>query len=41
LFWQGVVEARFKENLKGKAREEFIQSLVGEILQKYPPESKK
>ena len=41
LFWQGVVEARFKENLKGKAREEFIQSLVGEILQKYPPEPKK
>ena len=41
LFWQGVVEARFKENLKGKAREEFIQSLVGEILQEYPPEPKK
>jgi hypothetical protein len=40
LFWQGVVEARFKENLKGKAREEFIQNLVSEILKKYPPEPK-
>jgi hypothetical protein len=38
LFWQGVVEARFKENLKGKAREKFLQSLVGKVLEKYPPE---
>jgi hypothetical protein len=41
LFWQGVVEARFKENLKGKAREEFIQNLVSKVLLKYPPEVKK
>ena len=40
LFWQGVVEARFKENLKGKAREEFLQTLVGKVLEKYPPEQK-
>jgi hypothetical protein len=40
LFWQGIVEARFKENLKGKARKEFIQSLVSKILKKYPPEPK-
>ncbi|MFO7745827.1 MAG: DUF4136 domain-containing protein [Psychroflexus sp.] len=38
LFWQGVVEASFNENLKGKEREEFFRSLVGKILQKYPPE---
>lgn len=38
LFWQGVVEARFKEKLKGKARERFLQNLVGKVLEKYPPE---
>lgn len=38
LFWQGVVEARFNENLKGKEREEFFKILVGKVLEKYPPE---
>jgi hypothetical protein len=38
LFWQGVVEARFNENLKGKEREEFFEILVGKVLEKYPPE---
>lgn len=38
LFWQGVVEASFNENLKGKEREEFLGNLVGRILEKYPPE---
>lgn len=38
LFWQGVVEARFDENLKGKEREEFFKMLVGKVLEKYPPE---
>lgn len=38
LFWQGVVEARFNENLKGKEREEFFKVLVGKVLEKYPPE---
>lgn len=38
LFWQGVVEARFKENLNGKEREEFFKMLVGKVLEKYPPE---
>lgn len=38
LFWQGVVEARFNENLKGKEREEFFRILVGKVLEKYPPE---
>ena len=37
LFWQGVAEARFDENIKGKEREEFFQMLVGKILEKYPP----
>jgi hypothetical protein len=40
LFWQGVVEARFYENLKGKEREEFFRMLVGKALEKYPPEKK-
>lgn len=39
LFWQGVVEAKFDENLKGKEREEFFKMLVGKILEKYPPEN--
>lgn len=38
LFWQGLVEARFNENLKGKEREEFLRTLVGKLLEKYPPE---
>lgn len=38
LFWQGVVEAQFNENLKGKEREEFFKVLVGKVLEKYPPE---
>lgn len=38
LFWQGVVEARFNENLRGKEREEFFRMLIGKILEKYPPE---
>jgi hypothetical protein len=38
LFWQGVVEANFNENLKGKEREEFFRILVGKALKKYPPE---
>ncbi|GAA0757504.1 DUF4136 domain-containing protein [Psychroflexus lacisalsi] len=38
LFWQGVVEANFNENLKGKEREEFFRILVGKVLEKYPPE---
>lgn len=38
LFWQGVVEAQFNENLKGKEREEFFKILVGKVLEKYPPE---
>lgn len=40
LFWQGVVEANFDENLKGKEREEFFRVLVGKVLEKYPPEKK-
>jgi len=40
LFWQGVVEARFKENLKGEEREEFLRMLVDKVLEKYPPEKK-
>ena len=38
LFWQGVVEARFNENLKGKERVNFLKGLVGKVLAKYPPE---
>lgn len=38
LFWQGVVEARFDENLKGEEREEFFKILVGKVLETYPPE---
>lgn len=38
LFWQGVVEASFDENMKGKEREEFFKILVGKVLEKYPPE---
>lgn len=37
LFWQGVVEASFNENLKGDEREEFFRNLVGRVLEKYPP----
>ncbi|WP_019038224.1 DUF4136 domain-containing protein [Psychroflexus tropicus] len=40
LFWQGVVEARFKENLKGKERAEFFRMLVGKVLENYPPDNK-
>jgi len=40
LFWQGVVEAKFNENMKGKEREEFLRMLVGKVLEKYPPEKK-
>ncbi|SDG55326.1 DUF4136 domain-containing protein [Psychroflexus sediminis] len=38
LFWQGVVEANFDENLQGKERREFFRMLVGKVLEKYPPE---
>lgn len=38
LFWQGVVEASFEENLQGKEREAFFNRLVGKVLEKYPPE---
>lgn len=38
LFWQGVVEAQFDENLKGDEREEFFRVLIGKVLEKYPPE---
>jgi hypothetical protein len=41
LFWQGVVEARFKENMQGEEREEFFRMLVGKVLEEYPPNKDK
>ncbi len=37
LFWQGIVETKFNENLKGDRRKEFFRDLIGKVLEKYPP----
>ena len=41
LFWQAVVEARFKNNDNPNERQAFFNELIKKALEKYPPEKEK
>ncbi len=41
LFWEGIGESTFKENISPIEREQKLAELVDKVLAKYPPKSKK
>lgn len=41
LFWEGVGESAFKENIPPVEREQKLMELVDKVLSKYPPNQKK
>jgi len=41
LFWEGVGESSFKENVSPTEREQKLMELVDKVLSKYPPKTKR
>lgn len=41
LFWEGVGQSSFKENVTPVEREQKLMELVDKVLSKYPPKAKK
>lgn len=39
LFWQGIVEAKWKPNLTPEERLKFFEKLITKLLKDYPPRS--
>lgn len=37
LFWQGIINAKVKENINPKERAVLVNNLIKKILSKYPP----
>ncbi len=37
LFWQGVLESDYKENVRPEERELYYEKIISKILAKYPP----